>query len=151
MELKEKLFYSTYNEIKQYFFNACAQNNLDDVSFILNNNYAISIELDEFMAVRTACMFGSLDVLKYLYNSDKTKNSINIHIKNDAPFRMATRMGKYDILEYLIFEQNIKETKEIKDYLLKNPNKIVSSMFKARTLNSQLSFDFDTKHYKAKL
>ncbi len=151
MELKEKLSYSTHNEIKQYFFNACAKNNLDDVSFILNNNYNISIQLDDFMAIRTSCMFGSLEALKYLYDYDKTKNSINIHIKNDAPFRMAARMGKYDILEYLIFEQNLKETEEIKDYLLKNPNKIVSSMFKARALNSQLSFDFDTKPYKAKL
>lgn len=96
-------------------------------------------------------MFGSLEVLKYLYESDKIKKNINIHAKNDAPFRMATRMGKYDILEYLIFEQNIEETKEIKDYLFKNPNKVVSAMFKARTLNAQLVFDFEHKTNKAKL
>ncbi len=151
MTLKQKLFHSTQNEVKQYFFNACAKNNLDDVIFILTNNYKISIDLDDFMAVRTACMFGSIDVLKYFYTEENFKTPINIHIKNDAPFRMATRMGKYDILEYLIFEQNLKKTKEISDYLKKNPNKVVSSMFEARELNKQLKLDFNEPKIKVKM
>ncbi len=151
MTLQEKLSHSTQNEVKQYFFNACAKNQLGDVIFMLNNNYKISIELDDFMAIRTSCMFGSIDVLKYFYKKENPQKPINIHIKNDAPFRMATRMGKYEILEYLIFEKNLNKTKEITDYLKKNPNKIVSSMFDARDMNKQLSFDFNQQPHKVKM
>lgn len=147
-QLKERYRHSTEHEIKQNFFSACSKDKLEEVKYVLKN-YNFDISSDNYLSIRTACMYGSIDVLNYLYKH--YENNIDIHTNNDACFKMATRMKQYNIIEYLIFEKNIIETDSIKTFLEKNPNNVIKSMFSARRLNKQLTFDFYKEETKLKL
>lgn len=142
MNLFEK--YKDFNnfELRQAFYESCSKNKVVYVKHLIENkNYNINISLDDYFGFRAACTHGSLDVLKYLFSN---KESIpDIHSRNDSAFKSATRMQQFDIIQFLIFDLNIPKTEAINQFLLKNPNKIIDSMFNARELNRQLKLEFD--------
>lgn len=90
-----------------------------------------------------------MSVLKYLTN--QKDYFPNIHAKNDSAFKLATRMQKFDTIQFLIFDLNIPKTESILKFLKNNPNKSVESMFEARELNKQLEFDFNSPKHSLKL
>ncbi|NCQ51634.1 hypothetical protein GW796_07015 [archaeon] len=134
----------TKNEVLQMFFTACSKNDLSLVEFLLTDTRIKNVDIssDNEKGLKCACIFGSIDVLKYLLKSPNLKIHANIHSNNDQAFKGATMMGKLHVLEFLIFDMNIKKTEHIINYLSKNKNKEIENMFNERTLNSQLNFDF---------
>ncbi len=136
-------------ELKQLFFEACSKNNIDIVKILLETKqFKINVSCEEDLALRCACTYGSINILKYLLTPNNSFDMPNIHSKNDSAFKNAARMSQYEVLEYLILEKNINQTEEITKYLTKNPNKIIDNLFKVRELEKQLSFDF-TEHHKS--
>ncbi len=139
-------------ELKQLFFESCSKNNVLIVEQLLTNkHYRVDVSSEEYLGLRCACTYGSVDVLKYLLTPNKSFDMPDIHAKNDSAFKSAARMLKYDVLEYLILDKNIQKTEEITKYLNKNPNKVIDNLFKLRELDSQLSFDFSDTNKSPKI
>ncbi len=103
--------------------------------------------------VDMACFFavGNKDwqLVNFLLSSPKLSKHANIHGVENGAFRFALTCPDNDILEYLIFNLNIKKTKEIEKILsLTNDNKskLAISLFETRELNKELP----TKHIEVK-
>lgn len=143
--ISERIKHLNDFEIQQAFYEACSKNSIDDLNYLITSEYGkkIDISKQEYLGFRSACLFGSLDVVRYLLTNPKINPPIDIHIKNDSAFKGAAQMGRIEIIEYLIIEANIKKTDHIKKYLSKNPNKMIENIFHTRELNKQLSFNFE--------
>lgn len=64
-----------------------------------------------------ACKVQDFDLICYLLNSNRMKNKADIHANKDEGFKLAFIYGRFNILEYFIFELNIEKSKVIQEYL----------------------------------
>jgi len=88
--------------------------NLKKRSTILENEIAkgFNIEIDTLSneinrQFVNACSNGDIEYIKLL--TDNHPEEINIHYQNDQPFYMACRLGKEDVIKYLLFSPTLKE------------------------------------------
>ena len=84
----------------QVFIYACQVGNLDVVQAMVMLNADGRYEYDacDNMAIKLACYYGHLDVVKFLAEALKVDVSVN----QDVPLRYAARAGHTDICEYLL-------------------------------------------------
>ncbi len=124
---------------------ACFNGNLPLVQEIFSSN---KNNLSYFLlnsAFCTACYAGHLNIVKYFVSSDLF--DIDIHNQKDLPFQYACLKEQEEVLKYLIFEQKIRKTENIIQYLEKNPSPLAQSLF----LFSEMSFNVQPKSVKEKI
>jgi hypothetical protein len=115
------------------------QNDLDAVKHFLNSNahHHINVSPNSSL-VEFSCDNDYVEIIDYLINHSNPKNKLDMHVNNDYLFIYVCQKNSLNIAEYLIFEQNIKKTENIKSYLTKWPNVQIEKMFEARDLNESL-------------
>lgn len=91
-----------------------------------------------------ACGNGSLETVQFVLNSEELKEHADIYGNDNDGFRRALRDNHHDILQYLIFDCNIEQYKEIiSESLLipqcKHTALEVEKWFALREINSQLN------------
>ena len=145
-ELKEKYKKLNQEELNKQFINACKNDDLDIVKFLLT-----SAELTEHadihalndLGFRNACGQGRLEVVKYLLTSAELTEHADIHAKDDEGFILACLYGRLEVVKYLIIDMNIDKTTYIEEYLNENKdNKYVQQaieLFNTRDLHHQLN------------
>ena len=139
----------TKSDVNAAFIEACGLGDSEIVRYFLSNSALLlaglnaDIHTGEDIAVRYACKYGRLEVLKYLLDSPDLVEHGNIHAKDDYAFRWACLNGHHDIVHYLIFDKGIKQTEHI-DFFLNNPNepydakKLAWDMFRTRANKPKL-------------
>jgi len=102
-------------------------------------------------ALTLACSNGNLEMVKYLLSSPELTEHACLNADYYQPFKAACIEEHFHILEYLIFEYNMKMDDTIENYLDKstlNVGMTVKSMFKkrdaAKRLNDELSSELIT-------
>jgi len=134
-------------DINKEFVEACAKGNINLVEFFLTSpeiDYHPHISINNDHALVWACRNNHNDTVKYLLSSPKIKDHANIHARDDFPFKQAFNYKSEDLLNFYIFELNIKKTQFISDFLVERKDshqewyKKAESMFQARDLNSEL-------------
>jgi hypothetical protein len=136
---KEQYAELTKEEIDEAYFQACENCDFELIKFLLTSkDIPINADIHYSNAVLNICMNNKLEILKYLLTSDDLTEKLNVHHSYDYLFRVAHTNQKNDVLEYLIFDFEIKETDLIKIYIGNNPKTI--NMFLNRDLNKELDF-----------
>lgn len=135
-------------EINERFHAACSLGNLDLVRYLLTSKeipIKAQINYDDGQAIISACSNGYIKIVDYLLTSSELEEKINVHNRHDYLFRIAHLHKKLDILEYLIFDFGITETKIIKRYVEQDPKTI--KMFINRDLNKELDVSKQKQKY----
>jgi ankyrin repeat protein len=126
---------------------AISDKNLDKVSYLIKEGS----EFNKGELFNKVCMNGHLKAVKYLLNSEDFKLRPDVPQLTDKElsegFMYAVWNEHMDIVEYLVFEQNIKKTRHITSNTKENPE--IISLFRARDLNRDLkNKDDNTKTAK---
>lgn len=117
----------TQTEVNTAFVQVCGTGNIELAHYFLTNEHLVAagtnadIHTCDDIAVRYACKYGRLDMLKYLLESPDLKEHGNIHAKDDYAFRWACLNNHTDIVDYLVFEKNIPKSDGIY-FFLNNPH-----------------------------
>jgi hypothetical protein len=99
------------------------------------------------------CIFGELDKIKIMFNSDNFSHAPDMHFRNDDPFTKLLLGQQLEIIDYLIFEQNMKKTPQIEKLLneVKNEStEIIRNKFILRDVNKSLNADLPANQVKAR-
>ena len=115
-ELKEKYKKLNQEELNKQFTNACKNDDLDIVKFLLT-----SPELTEHADIHAlndegfiwACVQGHLEVVKYLLTSPELTEHADIHAKDDDGFIWACRYGHLEVVQYLLTSAELTEHADI--------------------------------------
>lgn len=110
----------------------------------VNPNDRPSIENGQNRAFKQAVINNQLNIVQYVLTSPELEKHADIHIDNDVGFDTASQFKYLDILEYFIFDLNIKKTAYIEESLTRYPDKVVSNYFEMRDLNSDLNKKLDS-------
>ena len=88
------------------FLMSCKHNHLDIVKLLasIRGKYEIDISRNGYAAFRSACEYGSLDVVKFLLQT----YNINVHSKNEYAFQLACENGHLDVVKLLVENYEIK-------------------------------------------
>jgi len=145
-------------DIKQsnYFavFEACLYGHLDIVKYFLTssdlndkpNIHIIDYNGDNETLLDIACTRARIDIVKFLLTSTELEDHPDIHRNNDNGFIMAATYNTdnhIELVKYLIFDYKIEKTKNIINYLKKNPDKEIEQWFNMRDLNQNLNKELD--------
>ena len=156
-ELKEKYKKLNQEELNKQFTNACKNDDLDIVKYLLT-----SLELAEHADIHAendrgfiwACENGHLDVVKYLLTSPELTEHVDIHAENDEGFRIACYEGRLEVVKCLIIDMNIEKTTQIEKYLNEDKdNKYVQQaieLFNTRELHQKLNENIKDNKEKVK-
>lgn len=140
------------------FRKACQFGQLEVVKYLLTSpDIAVHPNIDSSSkgtlagqsGLEGACNGGHLDIVKYLLTSPDLKKHADLHADEDSPFKHACFKYRFDVVQYLVFEQNINFSDSIKQYLdefvYRTPEKEainfienVKNMFQVRDFNKQL-------------
>lgn len=99
------------------------------------------------------CIFGELDKIKVMFNSNNISHVPNIHFGNDEPFKRLIDTKNLDILDYLIFNLNMKKTKnvtKILDGINTEYGELIKNKFILREVNKSLNADLKSNEVKVK-
>ena len=145
-ELKEKYKKLNQEELNNQFINACQNDDLDIVQFLLTSpglKEHADIHARSDLGCVWACYEGCLEIIKYLLTSPELKKHADIHAENDVGFIWACYESRLEVIKYLIIDMNIDKTTYIETYLNENKdNKTVKQaieLFNTRDLHHQLN------------
>lgn len=146
INLTEKYKGIDNEDLEMYFILACNNNNMEEVKYFLTSpelEYHPSL-IVENEPLRLACFNNFVEMTKYFLTSPDLKEHANIYVDEADAFQKACKNESIDVLQYLVFEFNINETPEIKEYLNTTNTKFndtVKNMFVLRELNKNLTED----------
>ena len=115
-ELKEKYKKLNQEELNDQFIDACQNDDLDIVQFLLTSpelteHANIHAENDE--GFRSACRCSHLEVIKYLLTSPELTEHADIHAHNDEGFILACENGHLEVVKYLLTSAELTEHADI--------------------------------------
>lgn len=85
-------------------------------------------------ALVKSCIKGNLDEVKILLTSPEFRFHADIHCGKDSPFERASMNNNKELLNFLIFDMNIKRTVSIDNIIEQPNNEFILKMFIARDL-----------------
>ena len=145
-ELKEKYKKLNQEELNNQFINACQNDDLDIVQFLLTSpglKEHVDIHAENDLGFIIACEQGHLEVVKYLLTSAELTEHVDIHALNDLGFRLACDRGRLEVVKYLILDMNIEKTIHIEKKLNENKDKKyvqqAIELFNTRDLHHELN------------
>lgn len=126
---KQKLLHTKTNELLNIFKNACKEDNLEMIEYLLNKDKLINkleygSKIDEFgnnhfiyQGFREACLRGSIKTIKYLMFENTLHEKINIsrdYTRNkNYGFINACGQGHLEIVKLLVNDINFKNANHI--------------------------------------
>jgi hypothetical protein len=156
---KEKYNNLLQYDLDQYLIDACIDSDFELVKYLLTSN-ELSIHADintlchgeNGQPLRTAFCYKNFELANYLLTSPELKEHADIHVASDDIFRSAFYRKQIDVLTCLIFDYDIKRTKNI-DFILSPSNnhnhiemkKLVEKMFTTRSLNKELNKELNNE------
>lgn len=162
-EYTKKILSSPKKEYLGHIFNTAASisawnDNLDAIKYFISSDALISSETVEYIdinphatLVQFACNHNNVEILHYLITGVGVKYKLNIHDDNDKLFIHVCNNNQINVAKYLIFDQHMKKTTHISDYLLRFPNANIEKMFELRDLNESLVVELNSEQsYKRK-
>lgn len=154
----EKMFSSPINKA---FIDACLKGDLASVKNMLKSEeMKYSLEenpylLDEGML--EASHARKNNVVKYLLSSPELKKHANVHTMKDMIFRTTSVNGNHEILNYIIFDLNIRKTDTILECLKRESHSLSLELFRQRDIknlqneiNEELPINQDLKKKRLK-
>lgn len=97
-----------------------------------------------------ACRADNVNIVDFLLNSPLLVKNANIHYDNDKhfihAFLMSSTLKKSNILNYLIFNFNIKKTPYIENYLLEKNGQDILNLFNKRDMKNRLQANLLDDH-----
>jgi len=143
--------------VEDLFSIACNYSQLQIIDYFLNSpditkHIKLIIEQDH---LEFACKEGKIELAKYFLDSPQYSKLFNLNANNDEIFIHAVKQNHNDIIQYLIFDKNIKKTSIIDSHLNYHCNEQVINWFELRNLkddlNENLSNPLVNKTTKTKL
>ena len=136
------------NQLYDFIIDSAAYcGRLDIIQYILenfSNNQAIKMNIANGNMLSNACDYGHLDIIKYFFSSEVSQNEHRDNLKEKL-FKIAHKNNHIDIVQYLIMDLKIEQTKPIKDALDKKPNSEIEKMFVIRDLSQTLQGELSNK------
>lgn len=110
--------------------------NLEQLSYLIKQG----AKFDRGELLKTACANGEIQCLKYLLDSDDFKLRPDVPPLNEKAisegFIFSISAEEMELVEYFIFEKNIKKTRSISSKIKDRPE--IASLFLARDINNEL-------------
>jgi len=100
------------DELNSSFLNACDDNNLELVSFLLTSSELklhANIHYRDEMGLFCAINQENLQIIKYLLSSPDLKEHSDIHYKNDFSLQNSCYFGNLEIIKFLLSAPELKE------------------------------------------
>ncbi len=132
------------------FEQACKNNCVDIVRYLMED-LSLSHNIGEFnykKVMQDICNNNSIDVLDYLFKHSYLKENINIDYYFIKLVEDSSHTKNYDIINYLIFEDNLQMSQRLEKDLEDNEN--IKSWFKIRDLNNELNKEIPIKDLEKK-
>ena len=151
-KVNEYVDVSSYND--EAFLNACSGNHVDISKYLLTSHeFKNNVDIKKCInsAIFHCCIDGAANTLDYILHLPEAQEHINIHFNDDSPFICAIEERHMHVVQYLIFEYNIRQTENIKRYLRQYDFKEIEKWFEVKELNNELNNQSDTKYKKPKL
>lgn len=139
------------DDIKKFFTQCCEKDNLNELNCFLNENLDFKLSFCKSKIIRTACIYGAINIVKFLLLNDKYSKQINIHAKNDEAFRLAVKFGNKHIVEFLILDFKIEKTKSIEEFLNQKIDNYSINLFNNRLLKESLDVNLPKNKHKKKI
>jgi ankyrin repeat protein len=97
---------------------ACEKNNLELVEFLLTNKEKkADIECYNGYPLSAAAAIGSIPLIEFLLNSETLVEKANLTSNFDNCFKVACHNNQIDLINHLIFKQNLEFSKHISTFL----------------------------------
>lgn len=139
------------DDIKKFFTQCCEKDNLNELKCFLNKNLDFKLSFCKSKIIRTASIYGAINIVKFLLLDDKYSKQINIHAKNDEAFRFAVKFGNKNIVKFLILDFNIEKTKSIEEFLSQKIDDYAINLFNNRFLKEDLEMNLLENKNKKKI
>lgn len=136
------------------FRNACEKLQFKVIEYLLTSSdlkEKFNVEQHGLTPMIIACNKDSVELAKLLLDSPGLDTMIDIHQHDDTIFRNAIYTKAVKMIDYLVFEKNIKQTECIKEILKEKPNEIVEKWFFTRDLKNKLEDRLAEKNVKNKM
>jgi ankyrin repeat protein len=136
------------NQLYDFIIDSAADcGRLDIIQYMLenfSNNPTIKMNIANCNMLGNACDYGHLDIIKYFFSSEVSQNEYRDSLKEKL-FKIAHKNNHVDIVQYLIMDLKLEQTKPIKDALDEKPNSEIERMFSIRDLNHSLQSELTDK------
>lgn len=122
---------------------ACFNGHLNLVKYLVGSSDLkenIAVSANEYGGLNSACLSGYLDVVQFLFKfiDNQLPNINEIHAN---ACRNATINKHYDVISFLIVNQNMQRTQEFNNWLKEHPDEQIEKIFELRELNKSLNHD----------
>jgi hypothetical protein len=158
LESHEKMF---SDPLAKEFIDSCLKGDLANVRNMLSSGkMASSLEKNPYLldeAMLEASHSRKNDIVKYLLSSPELKKHANVHTMKDMIFRTTSVNGNNEILNFIIFDLNIKKTDTIQGCLDREQHSLAFELFRQRDIknlqqeiNEELSINQKSKKKRLK-
>lgn len=115
MSLYEKFITLEQYELDQHFVDACRENNLEVIRYLLTSpelNIHANISNNSDLALRLAAKEGHLDIIKYLLLSPELAIHANVETNNHYAMKTSCVNKHYEMLHFLLTQAYPQENRE---------------------------------------
>lgn len=117
-------------------FNACDYDQMKVIDYLLTSD-ELNEHADKYFALKFCCEQDKIDIVKYLLKTPILE--IDIHHENDMAFNLALSRRSNNVLQFLIFDMNIKRTTTIDKLLVDYKRDEIKNWFELREVNKELN------------
>jgi ankyrin repeat protein len=128
-------------------FQACDYDRMEIIKYLLTSD-ELKNHADKYFALKLCCEEDKIEILEFLLKNSAL--DIDIHIDNSILFELALSNKSNNVLNYLIFNENIERTSRINDLVNKYKNDQVKNWFDLREVNKELNKDLVNNHLTTK-
>ncbi len=133
----------TQFQLNHNFFEAAMYDDLAKMKLIMTSTGDMKPDIHFYNdgALTLACSNGNLEMVKFLLTSPDLTEHAYLHSDHYQAFKAACIEEHFHILEYLVFEYNMKMDEAVECYLDKPDfilGKTVKSMFEKREISKKL-------------
>ena len=148
-KVKKEFQNMNYVQLNASLINACMKDYLHVVKYLLTSTELkkiADIHVKNDGPLRTACNNHNWKIVQFLLTSPELQEHANIHVENDIIFKRSVVIKDSILIDFLIFEHTIEQTKDIKDFLIEYNEKNIINLFEKRELEQKLQNELEKDH-----
>jgi ankyrin repeat protein len=103
--IEQENYIKNSHEFNRY----CKEGNLHAVHGMINKQIEFNIHMKDDYALRKACQYGHIEIVKLLLSSPNLKEHSNIHANSDEALKLACENGHIEVAKFLLTSPLIKQ------------------------------------------